>query len=44
MGKVAHRLWVLDHHAGYVEYMERVTSSTLNTNVLYAGRCILYTR
>jgi hypothetical protein len=38
------RLWVLDHHSSYIDYVERVTAPNTTSSVLYAGRCILYTR
>ncbi len=38
------RLWVLDHHTGYIDYVERVTAPKDTRSILYAGRCVLYTR
>lgn len=37
------RLWVLDHHTDYLGYVKQVAALKDNS-VLYAGRCIFYTR
>lgn len=47
----AEKLWILDFYPGHKEYIEKVAQLPENqppnekpTRVLYAGRCLLFTR